>query len=167
MPTFNGFVEKIEHIVCTTTFVVMLTLTFVNVLSRFLLHMSLSFSEEIVTSLFVLASLAGASIAIRDRAHLGLDYFTSVASFTKQKFLAVIANILGILMCLIILYYGVYMVVGEYTSNQLSATMQWPEWIYGMTVPVGVGLLIYRYCYSIFEILTGRDPMFKDAGEAL
>ncbi|WP_319483717.1 TRAP transporter small permease [uncultured Cohaesibacter sp.] len=166
MPSFNGFVEKIEHLVCTATFAVMLFLTFVNVLSRFLLHMSLSFSEEIVTSLFVLASLAGASIAIRDRAHLGLDYFTSVASYTKQKFLAIVANVLGILMCCIIFYFGVYMVMGEYSSNQLSATMQWPEWIYGMTVPVGVGLLIYRYIYSIFEIVSGRDINFQEAGEA-
>ncbi|MFV0336443.1 MAG: TRAP transporter small permease [Tropicimonas sp.] len=166
MSALNYFVEKIEHIVCILTFTVMLGLTFVNVVSRFVLHMSLSFSEEIVTGLFVLASLAGASIAVRDKSHLGLDYFTSGASRTVQKFLALLANVLGIAMCCIILYFGIHMVIGEYTSNQLSATMQWPEWIYGMTVPVGVGLLIYRYIHSIFLILSGRDEMFAGQGEA-
>ena len=157
MDILNKYVEQLEKYVCVFTFSVMLLLTFVNVISRFMLHMSLSFSEEIVTSLFVLASLAGTSVAIRDGSHLGLDYITSFLSGTLQLILHYIANILGIIMCSIILYYGIYMVIGEYTSNQLSATMQWPEWIYGMSVPFGAALLIFRYCYAIYQLVRGQD----------
>jgi C4-dicarboxylate transporter DctQ subunit len=146
----NRFIEHIEKYVCIGTFAVMLTLTFVNVLSRFSLHMSLSFSEEIVTSLFVLASLAGASVAVRDGSHLGLDYLVSFMPQAVQKALALLANLLGMAMCSVIFYYGIFMVFDEYESEQLSATMQWPEWIYGCTVPAGSALLIFRYCYAIY-----------------
>ncbi len=159
MKVLNSYVEKLEKYVCVFTFTAMLLLTFVNVISRFMLHMSLSFSEEIVTSLFVLASLAGASVAIRDGSHLGLDYITSFMPKPVQQVLTVLANVLGILMCCIILYYGVFMVHGEYASNQLSATMQWPEWIYGMSVPFGAALLIFRYCYAIFLIFRGQEEI--------
>ena len=155
MTTLNKYIERIEKYVCICTFTVMLLLTFINVVSRFVLHMSLSFSEEIVTSLFVLASLAGTSMAIRDGSHLGLDYITSFMSKPVQRLLAILANTLGGAMCCIILYYGILMVADEFASNQLSATMQWPEWIYGLSVPFGASLLIFRYCYAIYLLLRG------------
>lgn len=157
LTSLNKLVENIEKYVCICTFTVMLLLTFLNVVSRFALHMSLSFSEEIVTSLFVLASLAGTSMAIRDGSHLGLDYVTSFMPASAQRFFAVVANMLGALMCCVILYYGVLMVADEYASGQLSATMQWPEWIYGLSVPVGAVLLLFRYCYAIFLLSRGKS----------
>ncbi|MCC8194226.1 MAG: TRAP transporter small permease [Deltaproteobacteria bacterium] len=163
MTTLNKYIEHIEKYVCVCTFTVMLGLTFINVISRFVLHMSLSFSEEIVTSLFVLASLAGTSMAIRDGSHLGLDYITSFMSKSVQRFLAIVANVLGVLMCCIILYYGIHMVIDEFVSNQLSATMQWPEWIYGMSVPIGASMLIFRYCYAIFLLSRGQSGVAAHA----
>lgn len=158
----NKFVEYIEKYVCVIAFSVMLILTFVNVVSRFALHMSLSFSEEIVTSLFVLASLAGTSAAIRDGSHLGLDYFTSFMPKSVQRLLTILGNLLGMIMCAIIMYLGVFMVIQEYTTKQLSATMQWPEWIYGLSVPVGAALLIFRYAYAVYLIFKGKSGIAAD-----
>lgn len=154
----NKYVENFEKYICIMTFSVMLFLTFANVLSRFIFHFSLSFSEEIVTSLFVLASLSGTSLAIRNNSHLGLDYIVSFMPQAVRKLLSIFANILGIIMCGIILYFGSEMVIHEFQSNQLSATMQWPEWIYGLSVPLGAFLLIFRYFYAIFIIITNPKP---------
>ena len=153
MTTLNKYIENIEKYICIATLAVMLLLTFANVVSRFVLHMSLSFSEEIVTNLFVLASLAGASLAIHNGSHLGLDYLTSSLPGAVQRALAVAANLLGIIMCCVILYFGIHMVIDEYVAKQLSATMQWPEWIYGLSVPCGASLLIFRYCYAICRLV--------------
>ena len=57
MKILDKIVVKIENYVCIVTFIIMIFLTFANVVARFLLHMSLSFTEEIVTGLFVIASL--------------------------------------------------------------------------------------------------------------
>lgn len=150
MDALNRFVNWIEKFICVVTFVVMLILTFVNVVSRFVLHMSLSFSDEIVTTLFVLASLAGSSIAIKDGLHLGLDYITTKMSPKAQGFLFFLSNILGVIFWVIVLYYGIGMVQGEFTDHQVSARLGIPEWIYGMTIPVGCVLLIVRYAITIY-----------------
>lgn len=163
----NKFVEYIERYVCIICFSIMLLLTFVNVFSRFVAHMSLSFSEEIVTSLFVLASLAGTSAAIRDGSHLGLDYFTSFMPKKVQRFLIVLGNVLGIIMCAIIFYLGILMVEAEYSAKQLSATMQWPEWIYGTCVPLGAALLIFRYSFAIYLIARGKSGVVTQDLEVL
>lgn len=154
MKNTEKIISTIENYVCIFTLVIMLMFTFANVISRFVLHLSLSFTEEIVTALFVIASLAGASIAVRESAHLGLDFFTSFMPKNIQKILGIFAVFLGIVFCAIIIFYGVDMVYQEYVSKQVSATMQWPEWIYGLTVPVGAGLLLLRFLLDfVYKIL--------------
>lgn len=156
MKTIGKLIKHLENYICIFTLIVMLTLTFVNVISRFGFHMSLSFTEEIVTGLFVLASLSGASIAIRDGAHLGLDFITFCMPKPIQKVLSILANLLGMVFCGIVFYYGVMMVHQEFITKQISATMQWPEWIYGCVVPLGALLLIVRYLITLFQTLSKR-----------
>lgn len=145
MKSLDKIIGKIEDYVCIITLIVMLLLTFANVLSRFVLHFSLSFTEEIVTGLFVIASLAGTSVAVRNHSHLGLDFVIGFMPEKVQKVLAVAATVLALFMCGVLFVYGVLMVRQEMFLNQVSATMQWPEWIYGMTVPAGAAILLLRY----------------------
>lgn len=144
MKILDKIVIRIENYICIATFVIMLVLTFANVVSRFVLHFSLSFTEEIVTALFVIASLAGTSVAVRNESHLGLDFVIGFMPKAVQRALSLVAVILAIIMCGIMLYYGILMVRQEMFLQQVSATMQWPEWIYGMTVPLGAGILLLR-----------------------
>ena len=68
--------DWIEEIICVICTIVMTALVFANVISRYVLHSSLSFSEEITTYLFVLLSMMGTAIAAKRRAHLGLSIIT-------------------------------------------------------------------------------------------
>lgn len=154
MKILDKIVCKIEDYLCIITFVIMLVLTFANVVSRFALHMALSFTEEIVTGLFVLASLAGTSVAVRNGSHLGLDFVIGFMPKKVQKILAVLATLLAIILCGTMLYYGIEMVRQEIFLQQVTATMQWPEWIYGLTVPVGAGVLVFRYVLGLISQIT-------------
>ena len=150
MKILDKIVGKIEDYVCIITLIVMLLLTFANVLSRFVLHFSLSFTEEIVTGLFVIASLSGTSVAVRNRSHLGLDFVIGFMPEKIRKVLAAAATILALFMC--------GMVRQEIFLDQVSATMQWPEWIYGMTVPVGAAVLILRYLLTLAgQFVNGKE----------
>ena len=51
--------DRIEEGICILCLIAMTTLVFANVFSRYVLHLSLSFSEEITTNLFVLLSMMG------------------------------------------------------------------------------------------------------------
>ena len=145
MNSFNKTLSAVEDWINNITFVVMLTLTFVNVFSRFILHASLAFTDEFVTVLFVLCSLAGSSIGQRNRAHLGLDFVTGFMPEKVQKIILVIGNILALIFLAILFIYGIGMVKQEFVLKQLSTTMQYPQWIYGLTIPVGSGIMILRY----------------------
>ena len=113
-----------------------------------------------MTGLFVLASLAGTSVAVRSQAHLGLDFVIGFMPKKVQKILEVAATILAVILWGIMFYYGVQMVRQEMFLEQVTATMQWPEWIYGLTVPVGAGVLVLRYAIS----LVSQISRWKEVG---
>ena len=127
MKGFNKCLSGIEDWINVVTFVIMLTLTTANVFSRFVLHASLAFTDEFVTVLFVLCSLAGSSVGQRNRAHLGLDFVTGFMPEKTQKALSIVANILAIIFLAILFYFGIGMIQQEYASGQVSTTMQYPQ----------------------------------------
>ena len=56
--------DKIEETICIVCLLAMTALVFANVFSRYVLHLSLSFSEEITTNLFVLLSMMGTAMSL-------------------------------------------------------------------------------------------------------
>lgn len=143
--------DHFEEILSAGCLLAMTILAFVNVISRFVFKASLSFTDEITTNLFVLLTLAGASLAARRNAHLGLNLVTDNLSAKWQKNLNIVANLLGVLFTGILVYFGVIMAYNEYRLEQLTAGMQLPEWIFGAFVPLGGILLLLRFIQKTIE----------------
>ena len=94
--------DKIEEYICAVCTVVMTLLVFANVLSRYVLHISLSFSDEITTNLFILLSMMGAAIATKRRAHLGLTILTDAVSPKVRKLLLTLGFAIGTVFCAVL-----------------------------------------------------------------
>ena len=153
--------DKIEEYLCICCLVVMTALVFANVFSRYVLHASFSFSEEITTNLFVLLSMMGTAIAAKRQAHLGLSIVTDRVSPKARR-------------ALLIFGYGILMVRSEYILGQVTAAMQWPEWIYGCFVPFGAIFMTIRFAQITLkeirtpadQVLTEEEVQIEEAAEA-
>ena len=143
--------DKIEEYICAVCIVVMTLLVFANVLSRYVLHMSLSFSDEITTNLFILLSMMGAAIATKRRAHLGLTILTDAVSPGTKKFLLTAGFAIGTVFCAALCWYGIEMVRHQINLGQVTPTMQWPEWIFGTFIPFGAVFLTIRFAQATIE----------------
>lgn len=86
--------------------------------------------------LFVLMSFMGTAIAARRKAHLGLTIVTDKLSPSAARKVQVLMYLIAAVFCLLIVVFGIEMVMSQYTLGQETATRQWPEWIYGLFVPV-------------------------------
>lgn len=139
------FLGNFEEVICTIVLAVMLVLTFANVISRYFLHASISFTEEITSNLFVLLSVMGTAVAARRSAHLGLSIITDRLSEKGKMKAACIANILSAIFGLILLYTGILMVQNQMRINSRTITLQWPEWIYGSFLPLGAFFIVMRF----------------------
>ena len=61
-------------------FAAMLFITFMNVLSRYVMHLGISWSQEVVTHFAVLLSGLGASQAVRNESHYDIPLLDGLVS---------------------------------------------------------------------------------------
>lgn len=154
------FLDMIEEYICAVCTVVMTLLVFANVLSRYVLHMSLSFSDEITTNLFILLSMMGTAIATKRRAHLGLTILTDAVPAKLRKILLVIGFAIGTVFSAALCYYGIHMVLNQVKLGQVTPTMQWPEWIFGTFIPLGAFFVTIRFAQATIE--EAKTPYITD-----
>ena len=148
--------DRIEEIVAAVCLSVMTVLAFANVVARYVFSASFSFSEEITTYLFVLLSLLGTAIAARRRAHLGLTILTDVVNPKIQRILHMIGYLFAVAFTGAIFYYGILMVISQRQLGQVTANMQWPEWVFGSFVPIGALFAMVRFIQVFIEEIRGN-----------
>ena len=160
----SKILDKIEEYICIACLVAMTILVFANVFSRFVLHASLSFSDEITTKLFILLSMLGTAIAAKRRAHLGLSILTDAVNPKVRRAMLIFGFGLSTVFSFLVFFYGIKMVQSEYILGQVTPAMQWPEWIYGLFVPFGAIFMTLRFAQiTLEEIRTPADQIVSDA----
>lgn len=147
------FFSAIDEKVSAFLLIFMVFVTFVNVISRYILHASISASEELASLLFILLSLFGSAIAVHRKAHLGLTVVTDHLSKKGQDICEIIGNVLGTIFCAILFYEGLLMTTSEKAIGVMTPSMNWPEWIFCAFIPIGCVALIYRFVGQIITVV--------------
>ncbi|MFR4817736.1 MAG: TRAP transporter small permease [Blautia stercoris] len=151
------FIEKFEKFVSCACVSVMAVLVFANVIARFVFNSPLAVADEMSCYLFVLMSFMGTAIAARKKAHLGLTIVTDKLSPSAAKKVQVLMYIIAAIFCLLIVIFGVEMVISQHSLGQETATMQWPEWIYGLFVPIGAAFAMIAFLSVAVETARTKE----------
>ena len=155
---------RIEEMICVVALSIMTVLAFANVVSRYVFSESFSFSEEITTYLFVLLSLIGAAVAARRRAHLGFTAILDIMRPRTKRLVQIFSFSLGTVYSGAIFWYGIQMVGSQMTRHQVTAGMQWSEWIFGSFVPIGAVFVMIEFFILLVETIK-EDPHHPMKGE--
>ena len=151
------FIEKFEKFVACASVSVMAILVFVNVIARFIFNSPLAVADEMSCYLFVLMSFMGTAIAARRKAHLGPTIVTDKLSPSAARKVQVLMYLIAAVFCLLIVIFGIEMVMSQYTLGQETATMQWPEWIYGLFVPAGAAFALLAFLSVAVKTAKGEE----------
>ena len=118
-------------------------LTTANVFSRYVIHQSWSFTEEIVVALMVLMSLIGAALCARSRGGLiNLTIFTDRLPQKARIILEIIMMLGVIAFGMVMVKYGIDRCITQIATNRRTAALQLPEWYYTSFVPIGGVLMV-------------------------
>jgi TRAP-type C4-dicarboxylate transport system permease small subunit len=138
----DDLILKITLAICGGILTVMVVVAALGVFCRFILHASLSWSEELDSYLFVWLTCLGAAAGIKLRAHpevrAGVD---RLPSYT-QKWLAYLGDCIVLALGVVFLYYGSEMVLlmDVETAASIPVSMVYPY----LSIPVGGALLIWH-----------------------
>ncbi len=148
---------KIEDIICAICLIIMTSLTFANVIARYVFSASFSFSEEITTYLFVMLSLIGSAAAARRKAHLGFTAILDLFPAGLKRAIQTMSYALATFFSAALFWYGINMVQSQIYHGQVTAGMQWLEWIFGSFVPLGAFFITVEFLFMLIDTVSGKE----------
>ncbi len=129
--TKNGMI--IEERIIAALMCFMAVLVVMQVASRYVLHGSLSYTEELVRYCFVWATFLGASAAVAKGRHLSI---AGALTFMPKKYSGMLAGIGGAAFTGIAVFYGFKVVALQIRTGQTTAAMGLPMWPFGLAIPL-------------------------------
>jgi TRAP-type C4-dicarboxylate transport system permease small subunit len=133
-----------EELAAAAIIILMVLMVTVQVVSRYALHISLSYTEELVRYLFVWATFLGAAGAARMRRHLSVSSGTLLRSVFLLRWVRRFIGACGALFAGMLLLEGARVAVLQMTTSQTTAALGLPMWMIGLSVPVGALLILVR-----------------------
>lgn len=138
-------IAAIEKVILVVTMLLILVLTVGNVFSRYVIHQSWSFTEEIVVAVFVLITLLAAALACREGELVNLTLVTDRLPAKLKKSSVILVTILCVFFSAVLFKYGMEKVMTQLENGKRTFVLNWPEWIFWSFVPIGAACMVLHF----------------------
>ena len=147
--------DNLEEYVLAASFVVTIALIFVQVVCRYVLRNSLSWSEELARYIFVWQIWLGAAYAAKIDKHINITVVRERLPQKTQIVLDFLVLAIWLAFSLFMVVRGIDVVNSIFKMKQRSPALQIPMGIPYMAVPVGCALMSFRVAQKIVTSLPG------------
>ncbi len=160
--------NKLEEYFLVYTMILMVIIVFVQVIFRYILNNSLSWSEELVRYIFIWQVWLGASLGMRINEHIRVDMFVKLLPNVPQKILGILTDLLVLAFYIFLIVYGFKylqnVIAKDMTSTALKLSL---AYVYA-SLPVGSVIIALRYAVLVGRetvgLLRGSDDDFNEKG---
>lgn len=169
MQTLERFAERVAYWtgICVMVLVAAFTLLIaVSVFLRYGLSRGLDWTEELGRYLMIWMGFLGASLALRNGAHVGVDMVRAALPRAVRRVVILIGSLIICSFFVMVTYQGIRLVsmVQEQESLVLPISMFWPY----LAIPVGTLLMLVQLVpLTIREWRTGSVVHVSEAEERL
>lgn len=148
MKTLNIAINGILKTVMASSSFVLFAVTFLQVVTRFILKSPLKWSQDIIRLCFVYIVFWGAAYCVKEKAHLNVDVFLTMLKPKMRKVVELIINIMLMAFMIFLIIFGFKFAQTGATQN--APYLPIPMSIYYLSVPTGACFMVY---YMIQEII--------------
>ncbi len=134
----------LEEMLGATLLLIMAALAFANVITRYLFEFPFAFTEEIEVNALVWLTLFGTASAFRRRRHLRMLFFQDNFPERTRKVINIAIALLGAGLFASLGYLGYKQIIDERLLEITSESLNYPQWIYTLCIPVGCALIVFR-----------------------
>lgn len=123
---------------------IMVSIAFINVVTRYFIKYPLSFTEEIEVNLFVWLVMLGTSMAFKQGANLSMTFIYERLAPKARKVCFICSTAATIMFFAVLAYYGYIEVLDEIALDVTTESLDIPVWIYTIATPIFSVLIIVR-----------------------
>lgn len=157
MKTLDKIVSKVEELIAVVGLSAMTVITLVAVFFRYVLQSPIIWSEEAARYLMVWSTMLGISIATRQKAHLGIDIFVSMAPKKLQRALEIFSTLMMIVMFIFLTIISIVFIQSAIRTGNVSPMLRIPFYIIYLALPLGFGLSAVRSIQDLVDVIKGVD----------
>ncbi len=147
------FFDHFEEIIGSILVAIMVTISFTNVITRYFIKMSLSWSEEITVNLFVWVVMLGTAVAFKKGSHLGMSFLYDRLPLSWKKPLSLLSGLICIVFFMILGWLGSIEVWDEIQLSVTTESLAIPVWYYTIALPAFSVLIILRIIQNTWHFL--------------
>ena len=144
MARIRWIAEHLEEVLGATLLAAMSCLAMANVLSRYVLHLPLAFTEELEVNGLVWLTLFGTAAAFRRGRHLRMLFFQEKMPERVRRLLNIFLSILAVGLFASLGTLGYRQLLDERFLEITSESLNAPQWLYTLCIPLGCGLIVFR-----------------------
>jgi TRAP-type C4-dicarboxylate transport system permease small subunit len=142
MKNINALVFRGIEMLLVACISVMAIMVFANVVLRYVFNSGITISEEVSRMLFIWLTFLGAIVAMKDKAHIGVDTLIKHLPVTGKKICAILSDLLILACC-------VFFFIGAWKQTAINLTVRAPVTEWPMAIIYSPGLL----CSSLIGVL--------------
>jgi len=134
---------------------IMLFIIFLQVIFRYVLHHSLTFSEELARYLFVWTVFLGSAVVAKDNGHIVVGALVQKLKGKKAKYTKIAAYISTMIFVVILFYQGLRMM--RLSSFQHSPALGLSmSWVY-LAIPIATFVMFCNILILVVDVLHSKD----------
>lgn len=158
-------IRKVTNVFVIALFVLVVAVVSAQVFSRFVIHLSIRWADELSRFAFVWLIYIGGAVTIRDGRNVCFDLLLDSLKGRAWKVMFTLVTAVSILFLVLMIYFGLLVCKSEIT--EMSPIMKWPMNIVCSCIPIGgVLMILEEICYYI-EHRNDKDPKITEGGTAV
>lgn len=161
-----GFINQSIAVIGITLGV---TVSFVNVVARYVFDASLTWASELSIFLFIWSAFFGAAYCFKKDAHIAIDIVLERVPSKVAKVMLLISHTITFVFLIAISYFGYEYLELVIELEEMSIDIGIPMWIPYLAIPVAFLLAAYRVGEKIYEIskTSHEEALFKSEAEMI
>jgi C4-dicarboxylate transporter DctQ subunit len=151
------WLDRLEELIVIVMLAAMTLLTFSQVVMRYVFNAGWGWALELTTVFFALMIFVGISYGVRVGAHIGVDALVKILPPAPRRAVSILVVLLCMLYAVIVIYVSLVYVGKMHTVGVELEDLPVPIWVVRSILPLGFGLLAFRFTQVLWALVTGKS----------
>ena len=147
----KDLVSLVFRPIIATLYLIMIVITFSQVIFRYLLDSALPWAGELAIFFFIWIIFLGASIALIKGVHIGVDIFTNFFNEKLKKYNLIFINLIIIVFCFLVIYGSIPLIIDNFSQRSPALEIRL-SYVY-TCIPISMVSMIFISIQKIIKII--------------
>ncbi|MGE4283672.1 MAG: TRAP transporter small permease [Clostridia bacterium] len=157
---FLNIVDRFEEIVGIILLAIMLIIMVIQIFSRYVLDMPLTWSEEAARYLFIWITFIGAGYGVKHQCHISMEALFNLFPKSMQRVTCIFVNLICVVFFIDLIPYGFRFMISQHMIE--SVAMKIPMSYITAALPMGCTLIVIRIIIDTIKTLTIQETITKE-----